>query len=367
MTVVDLFAGAGGWDVAAHKLGLDTVGIELDTTTCATRRAAGHNTVRADLYDYPPRPSIGLIGSPPCPAFSIAGNGEGLVDVEPLQRVVSNPDRLTADGGGWNDPTSALIVQTARWAHLAQGWVALEQVPAVLPVWRAMAQGLMQAGWNSTWTGILNAADYGVPQTRRRAILIAHRHRPVTPPAPTHAETPEPSMFGETLTPWVSMADALGWDGSVGYHRGVGMSERHGTRPPRPTDRAAPTVTTHTGKDWVLNTRRDQRPDGTTQTRPLTKPAPTMTTISGSQWIFTRPAPTITGDSRITTPGRHITGLGYSSQYGPNPVKVTVEEAAALQSFPSDYPWQGTKTSKFAQIGNAIPVGLAKAILEVVL
>ena len=59
----------------------------------------------------------------------------------------------------------------------------------------------------------LNAADYGVPQTRQRAFLMAHRTRSIQPPAPTHTRHPQPALFGDDLAPWVSMADALDWSG----------------------------------------------------------------------------------------------------------------------------------------------------------
>ena len=53
--IVDLFAGPGGLDVAAEKLGIPTVGVEWDTSACETRRAAGLETVEGDVRDFGPK------------------------------------------------------------------------------------------------------------------------------------------------------------------------------------------------------------------------------------------------------------------------------------------------------------------------
>lgn len=77
--VLDAFAGPGGWDVALRQLAYPhpVVGIELDASACATRRAAGHLTIRADVATYPTAPfvgrTVGFIASPPCPTFSTGG------------------------------------------------------------------------------------------------------------------------------------------------------------------------------------------------------------------------------------------------------------------------------------------------------
>ncbi|MCP4961622.1 MAG: DNA cytosine methyltransferase [Actinomycetia bacterium] len=335
--VVDLFAGAGGWDLAARELDIDPVGIELDAAAIATRHAAQLPTIRADLHGYPPRPSDGLIASPPCPAFSAAGNREGLADIGRLQRTVADPARLaTEPDDGWNDSTSGLIVQTARWAHHADQWVTLEQVPAVLPVWQALAHGLKQAGWRTAWTGVLNAADYGVPQTRRRAILIAHRTRRVEPPEPTHTNPTaikSGDLFGGDLLPWVSMADALGWAGRVGF--------------PRRDDRGD-SCDGYRERDWF----------------PTAGPAQTVTEKARS-WVLNRPATTIQCDPRVAPPG-HRDRAGGERQFPDGTIRVEPWEAAALQTFPTCHPWQGTRTAQFRQIGNAIPPLLAHHILGAV-
>ncbi|WP_423247769.1 DNA cytosine methyltransferase [Streptomyces achmelvichensis] len=75
-------------------------------------------------------------------------------------------------------------------------WVAMEEVPDVLPLWKQYAAVLR--GWGfSVWYGILNAGDFRVPQTRKRAILLASRVRTAQPPTPTQSQFAEPeSLFG---------------------------------------------------------------------------------------------------------------------------------------------------------------------------
>jgi len=213
--ILDVFAVIGGWDEGLRLLGRhDVLGIELDEAACATRIAAGHATLRADAATWPlgalKGRVEGLIASPPCQTFSQAGNRDGVTSLAQLVAHV----RSCADG--WRDPPAntdprtTLVLQPLRYAlELQPEWVALEQVPDVAPIWAAMAVVLRQHGY-SAWSGLLNAADYGVPQTRRRAILTAHKGRTALPPAPTHGKNPTPGLFG-TLEPWVSMAQALGW------------------------------------------------------------------------------------------------------------------------------------------------------------
>lgn len=94
-----------------------------------------------------------------------------------------------------------------------------------------------------------------------------------------------------------------------------------------------------------------------------------------SIWWLTRPATTIAGDSRVHPPGHKLNQddrdrLGtaeaearYEGRAGTNAVRVEESEAAALQSFPADYPWQGTRSKRFEQIGNAVPPLLAAHLL----
>lgn len=114
------------------------------------------------------------------------------------------------------DERSLLAAEPMRYLHALNAtgepeWVAMEEAPDVLPLWKPYAAVLRTWGF-SVWCGILNAADYGVPQTRRRAVLLASRVRAAQPHPPTHAQVAEPdSLFGPGRARWVSMAEALGW------------------------------------------------------------------------------------------------------------------------------------------------------------
>jgi DNA (cytosine-5)-methyltransferase 1 len=408
---LDPFAGPGGWSVACKRLGLHEVGIELDPWACATRAAAGHPTVRADVAQFPPHRAAGkvpgLIASPPCGTFSAAGKGEGVDDLpllhEALDDLAAGRDTRARLAGACSDPRTPLVVEPLRYAlAMRPEWIALEQVPAVLPLWRHVARILGVLGY-SAWTGILNAADYGVPQTRRRAILIASRVRAVAPPEPTHAEAAEPpSLFGPGRVRWVSMADALGWAGpswaltEKARSWVVRTSFGEPTRGAHEVDPFASPSHAVTGKarSWVLLRNTPERaavrtldepastlffgargndvswvlragPRENATTRSLDEAAPTLRfghQSDGVTWVAERPATTVAATARIAKPGHRDRANGERQFEGA--IRIAVAEAAVLQSFPADYPFQGTKTAKFLQVGNAVPPLLALHVLS---
>lgn len=359
--VIDLFAGPGGWSLALARLGLGEVGIELDATACATRRAAGHATIRADVSAFCVTPLAGrvagLIGSPPCQGYSAAGKRDGLADIALCHRVLGDlaagVDSRANYAASASDPRSLLVVEPLRFALTAHPtWIALEQVPAVLPLWTHTAELLREIGY-STWTGILNAADYGVPQTRRRAFLIARLDGPAIPPAPTHAEIAEPDdLFGTSRAPWVSMADALGWS-AVG------------------DDDPAPTLCGHRTPRWcygrsaTVNTRGNHAGGGSDF--PAGRPAWALTK-SARTWILragNRPSATVRAADQPSATllfGHALNNVSWTDPDG-NTERLSIPEASILQGFPPDYPWQGTRTKVFEQIGNAVPPPLAGAVL----
>jgi len=322
--VLDLFAGPGGWSEGLRALGLRDVGIEWDWSACLTRKAAGHLTICADVATYPTEPFVaklwGLIASAPCTLFSTAGRGTGTRvlsvlawaiiellagrDVRDRAREAVYPTALAEQQARnakrkpekkWTDAKvehaarhdafiCCLVLEPARFVHDCRPeWVALEQVPAVAPLWGVYAAHMRPMGY-SVWAEVLNAADYGVPQTRERAILGASLTRTALPPAPTHCKGGSPlDLFGGQLLPHVSMASALGWGATdrpvptvtaggtatggaepiarggrealieskrgggmaraFRLHRGAGMTERHGQRPDAPAEGVAPTIT----------------------------------------------------------------------------------------------------------------------------
>lgn len=373
MNVLDLFAGPGGWDLAARALGINPLGIEWDDAACQTRLAAGLLTVQADIAELEPRdfePIDGLIASPPCPSFSKAGRrpADGPVVLEAL--------RSLAIGNGWRsapvaDPRSLLTCEPLRWAMvLRPRWIALEQVPAVLPIWQLMGEILETMGYR-VWTGRLRAETFGVPQTRERAFLIASLERPVGAPAPTHSRYYErdPGRLDLGVLPWVSMAEALGWgltdrpafalpaaNTSGGGPRGMdgGSGQRSRVLDAVETGLwAGERMPTRTGAVAL-----DEQEAAALQTFPsrITLEERTPEFLEEQRrWAWNRPAPTVG-----TTHG------GVNGKQARGHINVTELEASVLQSFPDGYPWQGNKSKRFEQIGNAVPPLMARSVLEAV-
>lgn len=367
----DDFAGPGGWSEGLRLLGLrEDYAIEYDPTSkadpqpaVATARAAGHRRWQADVTSTPVRTSswsqLGItlyIASPPCQTFSMAGGGSGRRHLSSLMEAL----RLVAHGAR---PENAVSVQRddvldVRSVLVLEPMlvikrhhplnVALEQVPPVLPIWQAYAEILREMGY-SVWTGYMHSEQYGVPQTRKRAVLMASLQRDITgPPTPTHSRyyPQAPDRLDDGVKSWVSMAEALGTELTMRSNYGTGGDPT--ARGERSSDQPAPTVTSKIDRNkWVARKRMGagmverygERPG-----RGIDQPAFTVRASAGGM-----------------EPG----GFRFDTPEGTR--RVSVREAGILQSFPADYPWQGTKGQQFQQVGNAVPPLMAAAIIATVL
>lgn len=344
--IVDLFSGPRGWTEGLRPLGLADVGLEIDADTARTSQAAGHVTIQCDVTQYPTAPFASrrakVVGSPVCTPYSQAGKQKGVTDLPHVHQAVHDlahgRDTRATLSTACKDKKSILAAEPMRWLHdLRPEWVCLEQVPGVLPLWKQYA-GILHGWGYSTWTGVLNAADWGLPQTRRRAIFIASRVRSVSAPAPTHSENTEMDLFGEVRLPWVTMADTLGlepglWVNTRGERKTPGGNEWSCDEPAR-------TLTEKCRSWWVL--RQGKRSNSTV--RRLDQPAATL--VAGHarhdyQWVKV--------DGRADLEKRPL----------------LLPEAALLQGFRPDYPFRGSESKRFLQIANAVPPVLAAHVLSV--
>lgn len=340
---IDCFAGAGGWAVACRKLGVVDIPIELDETALATNLTATPlwpdwpivsppwQDIRSfDARHYPN--AEGLIASPPCQTFSTAGNKKGRNALDAVGQAVVSLMSAGFGGNGkldyehFSDERTGLVLEPLRLIMdrhhegIPFRWVALEQVPSVLPVWEVYALWLRNYMGYSVWTGCLNAEQYGVPQTRRRAVLIASLNREVGMPAPTHSKfyprTPE--KLDPYVKPWVSMGEAL---------------------------------------DAEFNVPHGWEPDFFSQSG----------TAVDERWPWKRPSTTVAGRGLVQNPGATANRFNGSTKSRNDGIRIAVEEAAVLQTFPLNYPWQGTQSQQYQQVGNAIPPLLAEAVLREVI
>jgi DNA (cytosine-5)-methyltransferase 1 len=251
-----------------------------------------------------------LIASPPCQTFSMAGHGAGRAALDEVLEAIrlgayKDPAALRAFGE-LHDMRTALVL-----TPLAHVWrdrprlVVLEQVPTVLPVWLAYADVMRDLGY-SVDVDVLQAEQYGVPQTRKRAILVARRDGIAQLPAPTHSAfyPTDPDRLDPGVKKWVSIADAIGYT---------------------PEEAAGSTFTQNNKLAHQAVRRLDQ------------------------------PAPTVTA-------GHDSGNRGFIDEDG-NFFVATVDQVQALQSYPPGFVWPCSKTKAMLQVGNAVPPLLAEAVL----
>ena len=391
---VDLFCGAGG-----ASCGIDDAGFEIvaavdqndDALNTHADNLPGY-TVNHDLSDVDPSvlperaqsPDY-LHGSPPCKGFSTANDGRDI-----------------------DDPRNSLVFDFVDWAAaLEPAVVTMENVTGMTNITNhfmdRVEAAFRDAGYAVRWR-ILNAADYGVPQTRRRVITVGVRED-LTPPSrwfpqPTHAETATKTLDGRELREWVTVQEAIGDLGQpLGDHRPQG--ENNGTsearwRPadePRHTLKGQGSHTTRADGGAVANhepMNSDRRLLG--QIEPGTAPSAAMSRVAADQpsntlvagkaappahyetipnhepreatdsepmdWEHEEPSETIS-DARL--PDKKRAPGAQSSQFD-GARRLTVRECARIQSFPDWFVFRGSKTSQYAQVGNAVPPRLQSHI-----
>lgn len=201
MRAADLFCGAGGLSLGAACAGAELLwAVDCDRWACETYAAnlPGGEVVQADAkalgFRSLPKPDL-LVAGVPCQPWSLAGKRRGAEDERDL----------------W--PAFLRCLEEAR-----PEWFLAENVPGLLS-WRGGAyfQALLDAfrslGYIVSWAA-LDAADYGVPQFRRRVFVAGSLSgKRLEWPEPTHGgpeEIRQQGLFAPRQRPWVTVAEALG-------------------------------------------------------------------------------------------------------------------------------------------------------------
>lgn len=306
MRYLDLCSGAGGASYGLLLAGLEPAAhIEWDRQACAALAASPLGPDHVQCSDLRQRTGAELPeaelwwASPPCQPFSSAGQQRAHEDERNLFPCILRLVREAQAAG-----------RGPRWL-VAENVVGLTQHRARCPrrggagpcsgcYWEDVVLPGLERLFAVVEARVLNAADYGVPQIRRRVITVAGA-APVSWPLPTHS-----AEGGLYTQPWVSMAEALELDVPDDAPRAAAGAWWHRESDPRCPSR-------------TIGTRGN---------------------ASITVWGRTGgPSPTVTGRRRLT-----------------------VRECAILQGFPPDWPFSGTQKERYRQVGNAVPPPLAEVI-----
>lgn len=345
MRMIDLFAGCGGMTAGFVAAGFEPVlAVEWDFAAAATYAANFGETHTfwgdiAQLHNSDvPEVDI-VIGGPPCQGFSNLGTRD---PADPRNRLWREYMRVVTHA----KPAVFVIENVDRFRSSAEFALLMDEV---------------ERGCLSEYDvvhGVLNAADFGVPQRRHRTIVIGSKIGKPTLPSPTHAKEPT----GRRKR-WVTLKTAL---------RGVPL--RPSAALPDSTDeyfgRTLPgtfkSAELHVGRRPLQRSIERYRaiPEGgnrfdLARERPdllppcwANKPSGT-TDVMGRLW-WDQPALTVRTEFFKPEKGRYL----HPTEDRP----ITHLEAALIQTFPTDFLWCGSKTDIAKQIGNAVPRTLAEAI-----
>ena len=347
--VISLFSGAMGLDIGLEKAGLNVViGQDFDASCVKTMRANGYKVMEGDIREITPQDllkmtglSIGepflVCGGPPCQPFSTAGKRLGINDprgslfmdfirmidyirprffiMENVKGIISAPlKHVSVAERDENDPE--------------------QRLGTVLDVILAEFEKL---GYKTVY-GLLDAVNYGVPQFRERFVLIGSRdNENIFLPVPTHFH-----MHQNKEYQWQTVRSVIE-DLEEDNEECAAFSE----------ERLKFLKMVPEGGNW-----RDLPKD----VMPIAMGG-AYKSGGGKVGFYRRlsydqPSPTV-----VTSPVQKATMMCHPTKDRP----LSVKEYARIQQFPDNWVFTGTTASKYRQIGNAVPIGLAEAIGRAVL
>jgi DNA (cytosine-5)-methyltransferase 1 len=355
LPAISLFSGAMGLDLGLEGMGFSVrVAVECNTHAVQTIKANRQDieviertleTVTTDEILRTAGLQSGeaalITGGPCCQSFSTAGRRGSLSDsrgqlFKHFLRVINEAKPQFFIMENVTGVLSAAIKHRPLkergpgYPHLT----AEEELGSGLML---ILEALKETGYYIVF-GILNAADFGVPQQRERVIFIGSREgHPISMPNKTHAKEPN-----DGILPWVTLKQGL-----------KDLNDSHPIfRPFSPTKRKFLPLVPE-GGNW-----RDL-PDE------LKEEA-----LGGAykSWggrvgfhrrlAWDRPSPALT-----TAPDGRATTLCHPTDLRP----LSVKEYARLQQFPDTWEFVGSLTQKYTQIGNAVPLGLGRAVGDAIL
>lgn len=341
---ISLFSGAMGLDIGLKNAGIDIViGQDFDKACVETMKANNCNVIGGDIREIQPQEILGragmsvgepflICGGPPCQPFSTAGKRLGINDprgslfmdfirmikyIQPRFFVMENVK------GIMSAPLKH-VPATERDENDAE-----EQLGTVLDVILSEFSKLHY----KTVYGILDAVNYGVPQFRERFILIGSRDdEDIFMPLPTNFHQHQNKDYL-----WRTLGDAIrDLEDDPGECMNFGTERTHYLH------------MVPEGGNW-----RDLPQD-------VVEKAMGGAYRSGGGKVgfyrrlsYSQPSPTV-----VTSPIQKATMMCHPTKDRP----LSLHEYARIQQFPEDWKLTGTLTSKYRQIGNAVPVGLGMAI-----
>lgn len=361
VNVVDLFAGAGGLSVGAHQAGAHVgASVELDAVACRTLRANSeyHGAVHEGdvsgmsgsdlraLAGVKSRSPLIIVGGPPCQPFSKAAywteSGQDAA-YRRLRAAGINAEKPPAPTKPRPDERRDLVKEYWRLVveSRADGFV-FENVPSIRhprnrPIYESLVSAAREAGFYITEL-TLNAVEFGVAQARERVVVLGSRKRQPMPPAATHAV--DETQSNMLVKPPVTAGEAL-----------EGLDDPRYFEPEEVVE----------GR-WAEHL--EEVPPGwnyKAHTAWAGHPNPTFVTETRFWNFLLKLAPDRPSWTIAASPGPWTGPFHWKSR------RLRTPELAALQGFPAGYRIEGGRRDRVRQMGNAVPVPVARAIVASVI